>query len=157
MSAVILCPTYYHMDSRLVDIIRERFSSEMLVTNVIQSESELTDISGADILISTVPLNEIHDIASIQVQPFLSEANIQTIRRRLDERNTEKKRIQFALNLKKIFKKEVFEYGDGLASKTEMIQYMADRLSSVERTQPCVTMPRARSQVQSCAFISLRH
>ncbi len=128
LSAVILSPNYYNSDTRLSDTIRERFSSELLITNIVRSENEIESSNKVDIIISTVPMNSIPDVAMVQVQPFLTENNISLIRQKIEDIKALRRRETFSKHLREIFRQELFEYGDGFSSKEDAIKAITARL-----------------------------
>lgn len=131
LSAVIYCPTYYNMDNRLYDILNQRFSSDLMIANVITDEADLKKIAVPDLIIATVPMNTLTPIPKIQVQPFLSEADINGIYQKVAEIRADKKRETFTTYLKQLILPEIFERTDTPKDWRETIHYLCGKLLSL--------------------------
>ncbi|MCR4782673.1 MAG: PTS sugar transporter subunit IIA [Lachnospiraceae bacterium] len=153
LQTIILSPTYYAMDSRLFDTIRDRFSSEIVVTNIVQSEDSLDTNTKVDFIISTVPLNKPHEAPTVVVAPFLSENNTKSISHKIEEIKHLKEKKRFEHNFKKIFKPELFEYGDDFSSKDDAISYLTDKLCSLGYVdETFADQIHAREEMSSTGF-----
>lgn len=127
LSAVIYCPTYYNMDNRLHKVLTDRFNTELMISNVVPEESGLKKISKSDLIICTVPVKNPLTKPVIQVQPFMSEADVSAIRQKIEEIRAAKKRETFSSYLRQIMLPEFFEHGSGFPGKEEAIHYLCGK------------------------------
>lgn len=131
LSVVIYCPTYYNMNNRLYDILNQRFSSDLMIANVITDETDLKKIAAPDLIISTVPMNTPTSIPRIQVQPFLSEADINGIYQKVADIRADKKRETFTTYLKQLILPEIFERTETPKDWRETIHHLCQKLLSL--------------------------
>lgn len=128
LSVVIYCPTYYNMNNRIYDILNQRFSSDLMIANVITDEADLKKIAAPDLIIATVPMNTLTSIPKIQVQPFLSETDINGIYQKVAEIRADKKRETFTTYLKQLILPEIFERAKAPKDWREIIHHLCERL-----------------------------
>lgn len=129
LAVVIYCPTYYNMDNRLYSILNDRFHTEFMIANVVTEEADLFRLHKCDLIISTVPVSMTLSRPVLQVQPFLSEADVNAIRRKIEEIKSAKKKETFTSYLKQIILPELFEHGKGFVEgKEEAIHTLCQKL-----------------------------
>lgn len=127
LSVVIYCPTYYNMNNRLYNVINERFSSDLMIANVVTQENDLEKIADPDLIISTAPMNTLSPIPKLQVQPFLSETDIAAIYQKTVEIRSTKKRETFTAYLKQLILPDFFERSETPGSWREIIHHLCGR------------------------------
>ena len=127
LSAVIYCPTYYNMGTRLLETISSRLDTELLIANIITEEADLDKITTPDLIICTVPVNRSLVTPFVQVQPFLMESDVIAIRQKIDEIRTSKKRETFTAYLHQIILPDFFERGDGFPCREDAIHYLCEK------------------------------
>lgn len=128
LSAVIYCPTYYNADQRLYNTLSRRFSTELMIANIVTSESDLARINTPDLIICTAPINALTNTPAVQVQPFLSEHDINAIRQKITHIQQRKKKQVFAKYLRKIMLPELFQHGKGFSCKEDAIHELSEHL-----------------------------
>lgn len=128
LSAVIYCPTYYNMNNRIYNVINQRFSSELMIANIITEEADLEKISTPDFIISTVPMNTVSAVPKLLVQPFLSEADITAIFQKTAEIRAAKNRETFTAYLKQLLLPDFFERSKHPATWQETIRTLCRKL-----------------------------
>lgn len=136
LTALIYCPTYYNMDNRLYNVLSSRFSTELMIANVVTDEADLKKNSKYDFIITTAPVNRLLPTPYIQVQPFLSETDINSIRQKLTECRTAKKKKGFDSHLRQILMPEFFECGKGFEGKAAAIHYLCGKLAEKGYVEP---------------------
>ncbi len=130
LSVILYCPTCYNMYDRLYDILSQRFSMDFMVANIIIDEADLHKITAPDLIIATVPMNRIISVPYIQVQPFLSEADLVAIHQKVAEIRAEKKRDTFISYLKQLMLPEFFERCETPGNWKDVIHYLCQKLLS---------------------------
>lgn len=132
LAVIIYCPTYYNMDNRLYTVLNERFHTEFMIANVVTEEQDLFRLHKCDLVISTAPVSLTLSYPVLQVQPFLREADIRSIRRKVDEIKFDKKKKRFTTYLKQIILPELFEHGTGFSGgKEEAIHTLCRKLETL--------------------------
>lgn len=130
LSTVIYCPTYYNMDHRFYDALNQRFSADLMIANVVTEESALNRIAKPNLIISTVPMNQMTAIPHVQVYPFLNDYSVDAIRSKIQEIRIAKRKETFRQYLCQIISPNLFEFGRGFSSRDEAIHTLCHLLSS---------------------------
>ena len=131
VTAVLYCPSYYNMDSSLSDRINHRMDSKIVLSNVITRESDLKNIPAHTLVISTVRLHHIWALPVVLISPFLTNTDCIALNRKVEEMNTLAHREKFRANLQSIMSEELFECGEGLQDKEQVIHHMCGRLQAL--------------------------
>lgn len=131
VTSVLYCPSYYNTNVKLTDTINRYFSSEMLITNILTSESDLGQNCKNDMVLSTVPLNSVISCPLLQISPFFTEKDIQTVRRHLADIKMEKRKKQFREYLEYLIIPEFFERRDDLTEYTSVIRHMVGTMNAL--------------------------
>lgn len=128
VAAVLYCPSYYNMDSSLTDRINHRMDSKIVLSNVITRENDLKNVPAHTLVISTVRLHHIWEFPVVLISPFLTNTDCCAINRKIDELNMQAHREEFRANLQSIISAELFECGEGLQNKEQVIHHICSRL-----------------------------
>ena len=136
ITAVLYCPSYYNMDSGLSDRISHRMDSRIVLSNVITQESDLKNVPANTLVISTVRLHHVWALPIVLISPFLTNTDCIAINRKIDELNTLAHREKFRANLQSIMSADLFEYGEGMQDKEQVIHHMCGRLQQLGYTDP---------------------
>lgn len=126
LQAIIYCPAYYDMNTKLYESIAKHFENELLVISVITEERQLQNLTSADLIIATVPLNLITDITKVIVQPFLTGQDYTAINQKIAALKKEKQRRTFEKYIKKIIKPEFFERRNDLLTREAVVHYLCE-------------------------------
>lgn len=129
VTAALYCPSYYDTNVKLTDTINRHFSSELLITNIFTEERELEKAGKSDLVLSTVPLNSVIQLPLLQISPFFTEKDVQSLRRQLTEIKTNKRRKQFREYLEYLIVPEFFERRDDLTDYDQVVRHMVGKWS----------------------------
>ena len=126
ITAVIYCPGYYNLNTRLSDSITERFKDEIVIGTIITQEEDLTKVN-ADLIISTLKTDLKVSTPVLIVSPIINKQDLDNIRNRINDIKTSKKKKEFHDRLSYLIHDELFEVSDKKISKEECIHQMAEK------------------------------
>lgn len=153
VTAALYCPSYYDTNVKLTDTINRHFSSELLITNIFTEERELEKAGKSDLVLSTVPLNSVIQLPLLQISPFFTEKDVQSLRRQLTEIKTNKRRKQFREYLEYLIVPEFFERRDDLTDYDQVVRHMVGKMVSLGYVDEDFEQDiRAREQLSATAF-----
>ncbi len=153
ISAVLYCPNYYDMNLKLVDEINRYFSNDILITNILSDESELSKIRETYLIISTIPLSMHTRIPVIYINIFFKQKDITAIQQKIQELQLNKKRITFESHLRKLIIPELFTLSRKLDNEYEVIEFMVNKLVSMDYVDPTfIDEIYERESISSTAF-----
>ena len=153
VTAALYCPSYYDTNVKLTDTINRHFSSELLITNIFTEERELEKAGKSDLVLSTVPLNSVIQLPLLQISPFFTEKDVQSLRRQLTEIKTNKRRKQFREYLEYLIVPEFFERRDDLTDYDQVVRHMVVKMVSMGYVDEDFEQDiRAREQLSATAF-----
>lgn len=153
VTAALYCPSYYDTNVKLTDTINRHFSSELLITNIFTEERELEKTGKSDLVLSTVPLNSVIQLPLLQISPFFTEKDVQSLRRQLTEIKTNKRRKQFREYLEYLIVPEFFERRDDLTDYDQVVRHMVEKMVSMGYVDEDFEQDiRAREQLSATAF-----
>lgn len=153
VTAALYCPSYYDTNVKLTDTINRHFSSELLITNIFTEERELEKAGKSDQVLSTVPLNSVIQLPLLQISPFFTEKDVQSLRRQLTEIKTNKRRKQFREYLEYLIVPEFFERRDDLTDYDQVVRHMVGKMVSMGYVDEDFEQDiRAREQLSATAF-----
>lgn len=153
VTAALYCPSYYDANVKLTDTINRHFSSELLITNIFTEERELEKTGKSDLVLSTVPLNSVIQLPLLQISPFFTEKDVQSLRRQLTEIKTNKRRKQFREYLEYLIVPEFFERRGDLTDYDQVVRHMVGKMVSMGYVDEDFEQDiRAREQLSSTAF-----
>lgn len=128
ITAILYCPTYYDTNTKLAEQLDTHFSSNLLITNILTDESLFDTTSSADLVISTVPINDMLTTSTIQISIFLTEKDRYRITKKIEIIKKEKKQKEFRTHLEQFILPTLFEKRNDLRTQEKVIHYMADKL-----------------------------
>ncbi|WP_320958272.1 BglG family transcription antiterminator [Enterocloster asparagiformis] len=153
VTAALYCPSYYDTNVKLTDTINRHFSSELLITNIFTEERELEKTGKNDLVLSTVPLNSVIQLPLLQISPFFTEKDVQSLRRQLTEIKTNKRRKQFREYLEYLIVPEFFERRDDLTDYDQVVRHMVEKMVSMGYVDEDFEQDiHAREQLSATAF-----
>lgn len=153
VTAALYCPSYYDTNVKLTDTINRHFSSELLITNIFTEERELEKTGKNDLVLSTVPLNSVIQLPLLQISPFFTEKDVQSLRRQLTEIKTNKRRKQFREYLEYLIVPEFFERRDDLTDYDQVVRHMVGKMVSMGYVDEDFEQDiRAMEQLSATAF-----
>jgi lichenan operon transcriptional antiterminator len=82
---------YFDYDEELIRALRQRFSNDIIISDIFRTEKLLPDFKDISLLISTVPLPETFKIEWVTTDPFLSENILAKIQKRICIKKLQKK------------------------------------------------------------------
>ena len=136
VKAVLYCPNYYGINSRITDAIYNDFENDLLITNILTDESQIDKVNDIDLVITTIPLATPIQIPTIRINIILNNRDISNLRNRISEIQTQKKKNEFeqiALGAVDTFFREADEASRNINSKR-----FDERFDRMEQTNELV-------------------
>lgn len=171
----IVVESYHAYSKKLVDDIRAAFSERLLIRNVLSISCFLQHATLSDLVITTLPV-ETEGRHIVQISPIIARRNLETIREKLDEIETEKKQQHTRTFFQSLFHKELYFRNVILPDEEAYIRFMGEKcqehgyvkeafiqdvilregVSSTAFTD-VLAMPHAIRQYAECSFICVIH
>ncbi len=160
VKAVLYCPSYYNIDAKILLFLNRHFEEDLLVTNVVTDEGDLGHLAGAELLITTVPVNAYYGVPTYLVSIVPTEADRAHIRRMVDDIRAEKRRRALRSHLEGLIEPALFEVNTRPLDRDEVIHLMAERLHARGYvTEDFERQVREREELSSTVYgtIALPH
>jgi len=125
ITAVLCCPNYYDMNIKLVESINVHFSEELIVKDIVNTAE---GVCNTDLIISTIPCNDLLNNDFIQINMFLNDTDKASLTKKIQDIKHKKRKSQFRADLKQIFSPDLFEINTSLTTQEEVIDHMAKKL-----------------------------
>lgn len=130
VSATIVCPSYYDLHIVMRESIEKILGTEISIESVITRTDVRMDEIDTDIVISTIPLAATID-AVIEVQPFLSDNDIDRVRSHVSRIRQQRRRSSIRERLMTYFRPELFFRNVTIETPEDMIRGLGEALKSL--------------------------
>lgn len=134
--AILYCPNYYNLNNQLAQMIEERFSSDLILTDIITDESQLGEYNSYDLLISTVNLSNFYTANYVFINIFLQGKSTFALKHEIEIIQLQKKRNRFENHLRNIMIQDFFEINIKLVTGKQTIRHMVNRMVSLGYVNP---------------------
>lgn len=124
LKCVLLFPQYYDFASKLEYNLQNRFGNVMEIVNVITNQEDLMNEPGADLVISTVPVNLYTYDRAVVINSFLMDRDYDIISRRIDEVKKRKKKEKLLEQMIAVSNPGLFHKNVLFDSKEDIIHFM---------------------------------
>lgn len=131
IKAILYCPNYYGLNSKITDTIYKSFENDLLITNILTDESQLNKVSDIDLVITTIPLSMPIQTPTIHINIILNNKDIANLRNKISEIQTQKRKNEFEKHLRELLVPELFEKKNNLENHEKCIQYMVKKLAKL--------------------------
>lgn len=127
LSCAIVCPNYYDMHEMLTQRIEREFGDELDVAIVItRTDVDWAELD-ADLVLSTIASRTARD-NEVVIQPFLTESDIENVRRAISRVRRHARRMQIKDDLLRYFDEALFFRELHASSEVEMIETLGRRM-----------------------------
>ena len=127
----IFCPNYYNLNTQISDKLNSRFSSQIVINNVITVEENLNKVT-ADFMISTMNTNVAVSMPTLVISPFITEQDFNNIERMIKDIQRRKRQNIFREHLSYLIRPELFEVRQAASDKNTLIHDMAEKLKQLD-------------------------
>lgn len=131
VSATIVCPSYYDLHIVMRESIEKLMGDEVTIESVITRTDVKADAIDTDIVISTIPLS-VGLESVIEVQPFLSDNDIDNVRKMVSRVRQQRRRSGIRERLLTYFRPELFFRNVSFATPEDMIRGLGEALKSLD-------------------------
>jgi lichenan operon transcriptional antiterminator len=122
VSCIILCPSYYDMNIKIIDKIKNHFYDSLVITHVITSEDELSTDIKSDIILSTVSLKKLKEKSFVFITPFVNDVDIKNILNEIANVKQQKKNKALRDNLTTLFLPDLFQKNKAYRDEVDVIE-----------------------------------
>lgn len=131
ISAVLICPSYMSIESRLYNEILMNFSSDI---NIISSSRNLSEIEDFEfeLVISTVQVKPRKKYEVCVISPFLNSSDKFELRDKIDKAQNNKKNKKLKKYFNDFFEKDLFFIENSKIDKMEAIDILTENLRKKE-------------------------
>jgi lichenan operon transcriptional antiterminator len=129
LSVILLNPRYFYNSMKLAERIGRIFDDNLLITGIVSLEDELTDYSGYDLIITTIPLASFTDTSFVQISRNLNNNDISAVYGKIADILKMRIKMKVEAKLKHIFREELFYVNRGFKDQNDAITVMADDLA----------------------------
>lgn len=126
ISVCIFCPQYYDLNMRLADVIESHFQDVLVISNILTDINDVRKIS-TSLILSTMEIEGPVNTPVLVINPFITEKDIDSIRRKTADIQREKKRETFREYLQSLTIPEFFEVRYSMKDKESTIHYLAEK------------------------------
>ena len=131
IKAVLFCPNYYDINTKLLMEINQTFSDDLHIANILTSESEIQNLKNCELIITTMPFSTLPTIPTLKINLLSYHRSYAQIKDKIHEIKLHKERTSFKTYLQELITPVFFEKTDKAFTKLEALTYMSDKL--VER------------------------
>jgi lichenan operon transcriptional antiterminator len=129
MTCAIVCPNYYDIHAILRERVEASFGAELSVEIVVTRTDVDWDDFSTDIVLSTIAAKGLADNVVV-IQPFLTEADLDNIRRAITRARRHRRRMQIKDDLLLYFDESLFLRNAQAASEEEMIRMLGSLMTA---------------------------
>lgn len=152
ITVALVCPNYYDMHTILRERVEQALGSELSVEIVVtRTDVDWNDFS-TDLVLTTIAARGLSENVVV-IQPFLTDGDVDNIRRAISRVRKHKRRMQIKDDLLLYFDEQLFLRNVTAASETDMIRLLGDLM--IEREiidESYVTGAIERELMSSTAF-----
>lgn len=124
LGCILLSPQYYDMADIMMEKIAGSFSEDLVIKTVVTKPSELSMAKREDMIISTIAVDPAQWEHVVQVNPFLPERDLSSIRRKISEVKQAKKLERLRKMLMQITSPELFCKNGEIGNQKQALAYM---------------------------------
>lgn len=106
LRAVLVCPSYYDLGTKIMERISIHFDREIEITSIVHSEGEILKEKRYDLVFSLIKLNNTPDY--VKISPVLGNADFANIEKALKRKKSEISRNQMKQMLSDLFCQDMF-------------------------------------------------
>lgn len=125
---VYYCPDYYNIQSRVLEFLKEYFDNDILVTNVITDESQISELTNTDFILTSIPIAALTKIPVVQISFFPNENDRMLLNDIILKTRKQKEAQLFEDYLRELLLEELFEINDSIHNSEDCIKYMSQKL-----------------------------
>ncbi len=128
IKAVLFCPNYYDINTKLLSEINQSFSDDLLIANILTSESEVRNLKNCELIITTMPFSIMPTIPTLKINIFSYQRSQKLLKDKLHEIKLHKEKMSFKTYLRELITPDFFEKTDKPYTKLEALTSMSNRL-----------------------------
>lgn len=135
VSCVLVCPDYNLLSTHIFKRISRVCNENLLIVNIYTSIEQDTDLSGIDLVITTVPLNLV-DKHQLIINPFMTESDFRSLFFTIDAVRKEKISNRIREKILHFFHEDLFFIDPPLKNQNETIDFICNRMAELGYVEP---------------------
>lgn len=128
LKTIIFCPEYYDLGIQLSNNIKSKFERSLIIVDLITEFEQLKQTRNIDFIISTLPIKENLQVATCEVNLFLTPKIEEMLENKIKYIQIGKRQEEAKKLLKKIIKPSLFHLGISFSTKEDCIHFLTDKL-----------------------------
>ena len=134
ITAILLCPHYHNISVDLMNKLLLNFSHQINIAYTVHNESELREIEEhmdapkEKLLLTTIPLNDMHSFTIVNILPFQLESQYDMIQNAILFHQDRYKKNKLKTYFHTFFEEDLFVYEPHMKNKDEALTYLCDLL-----------------------------
>ncbi|MCO6018740.1 PRD domain-containing protein [Carnobacterium divergens] len=153
ITCIVVCPKYYDIHQGILEKIKEHFSKELLIQEIVTDMSSNWQVLQPDLVISTILISDEGEGHVVYVHPFLTKKDLSHITEKIQEIHQERERKAMEGYIQKFFQAELFSTKKDFKTKEEVIRFMTQQLYHFNYvSQDFTEKVLAREALSSTAF-----
>ena len=153
LRGILICPRYHDLHTEMMKKLENEFSRELVLVGAVTELSEGIDLSGIDLIISTVKCEEIEDIAFVEVLPFLGTADLEQIESELHTLKQKRDLHEKKELIRKFIRRDLFFKNMKAEGKDSLIDALGEEMKRNSYVDSCyMKSVHEREQISSTAF-----
>ncbi|HVI42868.1 MAG TPA: BglG family transcription antiterminator, partial [Anaerovoracaceae bacterium] len=126
LSCMILFPQYYDFSNKMMEKLKNHYGERIEIKTVITAIDQIEKAEKADLLISTIPVQEATPMEWVIVTPFLSDKDFDDIDEKIQKINLRKIKTRLKEHLLQISNPKFYCKNANFHSKEEAVKFMTD-------------------------------
>lgn len=157
LTTLVICPRYYSIDQRIISKLKYYFGEEINITRVMTRESDVDEsILDFELIISTINtpnINNAKETEVVFVKPFLSDKDIEIIRKKITKAKQQKDKEELRRYLESYLPANLFFKNKNLKNREQILHFLSQEfLNQKIVSDDFLTELQKREALSSTAF-----
>ncbi len=136
INTILVCSDYANLGIQLGEKISSIFSDSLIVSNVVTSISDDTDLSNVGLILSTEPLKCPIQIRHYVVKPFLTQEDMNNIFTIINDIKSNTREKNFRDKITYFFHEDLFFTNEDFTDYTDAIEKICDTMIALNYAEP---------------------
>lgn len=127
IKCILYVPSYYDYSLNLINKIKQEFEKDIVINQIITNIKE-ADITNNDLIISVGMYFYNISIPEVQIAPFMTKNDRNTLAEMIDRTKLQKERVFFEESLQQITESNLFYKSNNFLEKKDVLNFMCQQL-----------------------------
>ncbi len=153
LKGILICPRYLDLHTEMMGKLEAEFSRDLVLVGAVTELSEGIDLSGIDLIITTVKCEGSGTIGFVEVLPFLGSADINRIQNEIQLLKQQRELKEKRRLIRNFIRKELFFKNISAENKNQLIDILGEEMKSKGYVDACyMNSVHERERISSTAF-----